>query len=121
MSIEMNENPYESPRSADGTELPRFQRLCGVMFWITSILSIVAAYIAFSSAYSNYLAMQEMGGRMPTYIVAVTILAVCCSACLAFSAVRWRKAKVRSGAITFVLAILVYFIGPFILLFTLVN
>ena len=117
----MTENPYTPPTSTDALTPRRFQRLCAAMFWIASVLSVIAAYIGVSTGYSTHVAMQEMGGKIPLYIIAVTILSVCCSICLAYSAVRWRKCKIRSGTIALVLAVLAFFIGPFILLFTMVG
>ena len=109
-------NPY-SPRSAEvSVAAQRYSTFCACMFWISSILATVTALIAIGGGYQNFAAHSRMGGTLPPYIVAVTLLVLGCALLLVVSAVNWRKRNVRAGLLTFGFAFATFFAGPRLLL-----
>ena len=66
------------------------------MSWLCIILALIVGMIAIGGGYQNYVAHSSVGGTLPPYIVAVTLLIFLCSICLAYSASRWRKHEFKA-------------------------
>ena len=117
----MATNPYSPPDGSHSDADPKGHVLYICMFWLTSILSVVAAAIAIGGGYHNYVAVSQMGGSLPPYIIAVTLLVLACSGLLGYSALNWRKQRMRGGLLTLGVALAAFFVGPRFLLFVLVG
>ncbi len=117
----MTTNPYLPPDADVSTATSRNSIFCACMFWITSILAVVTAFIAISGGYQNYVAHSQMGGTLPPYIIAVTLLVLGCALLLGFSAMNWHKRNARVGLLSFGFAFTSYFVFPRLLLAVLVG
>jgi hypothetical protein len=86
------------------------------MFWISAILGIVVLAIAVFGGYHNTRFTSQNGGRLPPYIIAVTMLIFACGIGLLFSAWQWRSRRIRSGLLSFLGSGVAFFAGPWLLL-----
>ena len=86
------------------------------MFWLTAILGIVVGGISALSVYQNITFASRNGGKLPPYIIAVTLLSAVCTFLLFFSANLWRTGRVRGAFVSFVTSVMLFFGGPPLLL-----
>lgn len=109
-------NPYSPATDTGDAASDRYGLLFAAAFWLTGSIAVLVAAVPLYLAYINYLAMRDSGGSLPTYILLVTVLMICCSAGFSFSAIQWRRRNTRLAVISFLIAMATVVVGPYVLL-----
>jgi hypothetical protein len=116
----MPENPYLPPEAVE-SDTPRRSVACVFMFWLSGVLGLTVLSISVFSGYQNTHLSSPGAGRLPPYVVAVTVLVFACGIGLLFSAWLWRSRRVRPAILLFVGSVVAFFVAPWILLMLLAR
>ena len=112
----MTENPYSPTSDAADAIVDRYRVPFAMAFWLTAVIAVLLAVATIYSAYTNYVVLLDSGGGVPTYVLLVTLLMICCSVGFAYSAFQWRNRKTRRALGAFLIATTTVVGGPIILL-----
>ena len=110
----MTDNPY-APSAIEATPVPRRLLACRFMFWLAAILGVVTFGITVLSIYNYAAIATQNNGRLPSYVIAATVLDAVCTLLLFYSAKMWRASNVRLG-IAFLVAAVILFFGARLLM-----
>jgi len=108
----MSDNPYSPPHAAPVHAERKRSPICTVMFWLSCVLCVVAFGIAANGGYQYWFYTSQMRIPLPANILAETVCVACSGLGMLYSAIRWRRQLIRTGAVSFVCSLLAFFVGP---------
>ena len=111
----MSHNPYSPPDATPVNAERKGSPICTVMFWLSCVLCVGAFGIAANGGYQYWFYTSQMGIPLPANILAETVCVACSGLGMLYSAIRWRRQLVRTGAVSFACSLLAFFVGPLLM------
>ena len=111
----MIENPYSPPNAKPSHDEPERALTCTAMFWLSCVLCMVMIGISVNGGYQYWFYASKMGIRLPASILLETICVAISGLGMFYSALRWRRQRIRTAAVAFACSLLIFFVGPILL------
>ena len=107
----MSHNPYSPPDEQPVTAERRRSWTCTVMFWLSCFICLGISGIAANGGY-QYWDYTSQGIALPATILAETLCVAFSGLGMLYSAILWRRKRIRAAAVSFGGSLLAFFVGP---------